>query len=323
VLTRRSTLDILRGDYDSAAAGMEEALALGELLGEPHRLGIYLAQQLVLGLPQEGMAVVGRLARDYPWVGPPELEPELRAMAAAGAGDPAAGVELLRAGPPPAERVWHRWQALCALALGAEVAAAARADDLCRSYYDAMAPYADEVVAIGGGSAVLGPASLYLGLLAVALADHERAVAHFADALATAQALGARPLFARIREQLATIPGRTPGAERAEFRQDGEEWTLTYRRRTVRLPDAKGLHDLAVLLAAPGEEVPAVRLLGVDATDRSPVAERARTSVTARIRDSLRRIERLHPALGEHLRRSITTGRTCAYRPTDPVRWTL
>ena len=49
--------------------------------------------------------------------------------------------------------------------------------------------------------------------------------------------------------------------------------------------------------------------------------ERARTTVTARIRDAIGRIERAHPELGRHLRASITTGARCAYRPAETVRW--
>lgn len=48
--------------------------------------------------------------------------------------------------------------------------------------------------------------------------------------------------------------------------------------------------------------------------------ERARTAVTARIRDAIRRIERLHPELGKHLARSIRTGTSCAYDPDPPHR---
>lgn len=51
--------------------------------------------------------------------------------------------------------------------------------------------------------------------------------------------------------------------------------------------------------------------------------ERARTAVTARIRDTLRRIDKVHPALARHLDESITTGRLCSYRPTEPMRWQL
>ncbi len=49
--------------------------------------------------------------------------------------------------------------------------------------------------------------------------------------------------------------------------------------------------------------------------------ERARTTVTARIRAAIGRIERAHPELGQHLRASITTGAWCAYRPAETVRW--
>ena len=52
-------------------------------------------------------------------------------------------------------------------------------------------------------------------------------------------------------------------------------------------------------------------------------AERARTTVTARIRDAIGRIERAHPELGRHLRASIVTGTRCAYRPAETVRWSV
>ncbi|MFF2185299.1 AAA family ATPase [Streptomyces sp. NPDC058155] len=47
-------------------------------------------------------------------------------------------------------------------------------------------------------------------------------------------------------------------------------------------------------------------------------AERARKTVTARIRDTLRKLDALHPELAAHLRKSVTTGATCAYRPERP-----
>jgi hypothetical protein len=50
-------------------------------------------------------------------------------------------------------------------------------------------------------------------------------------------------------------------------------------------------------------------------------AERARTAVTWRIRDAIRRIDAVHPDLGRHLRNSIRTGAVCAYEPEAPVRW--
>lgn len=52
-------------------------------------------------------------------------------------------------------------------------------------------------------------------------------------------------------------------------------------------------------------------------------AERARKTVTARIRDSLRRLDERHPELAEHLRASVSTGVRCSYRPAREVRWQL
>ncbi|WP_405508314.1 AAA family ATPase [Streptomyces cyaneofuscatus] len=51
--------------------------------------------------------------------------------------------------------------------------------------------------------------------------------------------------------------------------------------------------------------------------------ERARKTVTARIRDTLRKLDSLHPKLAAHLRESVTTGTTCAYRPGHAPDWRL
>ncbi|WP_410579212.1 ATP-binding protein [Amycolatopsis sp. lyj-108] len=52
-------------------------------------------------------------------------------------------------------------------------------------------------------------------------------------------------------------------------------------------------------------------------------AERARKTVTARIRDTLRKLDEQHPALSAHLRASVTTGSSCRYAPEDKVPWRL
>ncbi|WP_433316900.1 AAA family ATPase [Micromonospora chersina] len=179
-----------------------------------------------------------------------------------------------------------------------------------------------------------------------------------------------------------------------EFRPEGAVWRLAYGGTVVHLPDAKGLHDLRLLLGRPGVDVAAVELLDPaagpelvaarrlggdpvlddeakaryrqhlrrldDEIDRAAVrddaarlaaldaeraalldqlraaaglagrsrrlgdqAERARKAVTARIQDTLRRIDERHPVLGAHLRESVTTGGTCRYLPADPVPWRL
>jgi tetratricopeptide (TPR) repeat protein len=51
--------------------------------------------------------------------------------------------------------------------------------------------------------------------------------------------------------------------------------------------------------------------------------ERARKTVTARIRDVLRKLDGTHPELATHLRATVSTGVTCAYQPDVPIRWRL
>lgn len=155
----------------------------------------------------------------------------------------------------------------------------------------------------------------------------------------------------------------------------------------ARMPDAKGLRDLHMLLANPHVDVPATSLateapVSTDAPplldarakqayrrrlddldhelDRSAARgdarraevldkerqalldelrraaglggrsraihddrERLRKTVTARIRDVLRRLDDRHPALAAHLRQAVHTGAHCVYAPAGPVSWDL
>ena len=159
--------------------------------------------------------------------------------------------------------------------------------------------------------------------------------------------------------------------------------------RSVRLRDAKGLHDLAALLSRPGEEIHVLDLAGsairgrgstvpvLDSRARAEfkrritdldedlaeaearhdlgrverienerealldelrratghagkdrglgpnTVERARKAVTARLRDTIGRIEAVLPELGSHLDRSIVTGTYCRYQPAEPLTWDL
>jgi hypothetical protein len=49
--------------------------------------------------------------------------------------------------------------------------------------------------------------------------------------------------------------------------------------------------------------------------------ERARKTVSTRIRRTITSLGKAHPELGRHLERSIDTGAWCAYRPAEPVDW--
>jgi len=74
----------------------------------------------------------------------------------------------------------------------------------------------------------------------------------------------------------------------AVARKEGTGWALTYRDTTVRLPDLKGLGDLAVLLARPDHEVHCLDLMGgvdVGGGTGPEVDEQARRKYQARILD--------------------------------------
>jgi TolB-like protein/Tfp pilus assembly protein PilF len=67
------------------------------------------------------------------------------------------------------------------------------------------------------------------------------------------------------------------------------------------------------------------RALGIGGRSRrlGSLAERARTTVTWRIRHAARRIEAAHPELGRHFAHSLRTGTFCSYSPEHAVAWRL
>lgn len=108
-----------------------------------------------------------------------------------------------------------------------------------------------------------------------------------------------------------------------------DEAKRAYRRRldelTVRLEDADQRGDPAASEAA-STELAALRhelaaASGLRGRDRrlGDEVERARKTVSARIHDALARITVAHPALGAHLRESVTIGTWCCYRPAEPA----
>jgi AAA ATPase domain len=52
-------------------------------------------------------------------------------------------------------------------------------------------------------------------------------------------------------------------------------------------------------------------------------AERARKTVSARVRDALAKIGQVHPELADHLRSSLRMGTLCSYSPAGPVTWKM
>ncbi len=198
--------------------------------------------------------------------------------------------------------------------------------------YDVLLPCAGLMVVDGIAAACLDPVDYLLGRLALVCGRAAEAAGHLRAAADQAARLGAPLLRAHADHALATSPaasdpsgaravqgraeavlrdaGASPrlvfGPERVDgvagpapalprtgvFRREGRSWTLTFDGRTVRLPDAKGLHDLRHLLARPGTPVPATALHSSaepGPADASPgidvLDERARNAYRRRLAD--------------------------------------
>ena len=84
---------------------------------------------------------------------------------------------------------------------------------------------------------------------------------------------------------------RTAADDTAVFRLDGRVWTLRYGGRTVRLPDSKGLRDLAVLITRPGERTHVSELAGASGQPRADLGPMADRRALAAYRERLRGID--------------------------------
>jgi hypothetical protein len=401
--SRQATAASLTGPLETADELITAAGAYGERIGEPDAWAVESSQLVGLAyLRRDWTRVSNAAAARRQALTPPLLAWHERAWRLVEAGDRDGAAALVASAPTlPAG---YRWRHTAMLAGNAELAAAVADRPRCAALYDQLRPRAEEFAVVGAAVFTTGPVALQLGLLAAVLGRPDEAVAHLEDAARRSERLGAALFTARARAERARImaarghdaaTGQGTGTGGNVFRRDGDVWTLAFGGRTTALKDAKGLRDLAVLLAAPGREVAAAdlaagadgsqaaaaisalgadpvlddraraayrtRLAGLDdelatadahhdlersarlAAERDALidelaratglggrrrrlgdaAERARTTVTARIRDAIRRIEQAHPELGAHLRASIVTGAHCAYRPAETMRWAV
>ncbi|MGH3549692.1 MAG: ATP-binding protein [Pseudonocardiaceae bacterium] len=176
--------------------------------------------------------------------------------------------------------------------------------------------------------------------------DHQQARQLLADALKAAQELGMNQLYDEVVATQAAFPlGRVRQEGQADpladdpaavFRRDGNYWTIGFERVFIRMKDAKSLHYLQTLLAAPGREFHVLdlaapttrsptRAVDLDARGRPAAApgQRARSAVSKSLRACLKRIETVHPALGAHLASTVKTGYFCSYKPDPrvPIEW--
>jgi tetratricopeptide (TPR) repeat protein len=128
------------------------------------------------------------------------------------------------------------------------------------------------------------------------------------ETVVAAAALGGDALLddeakARYRARLSTLDEQI---EAAEVRGDDRRAAQYDREREALLTELRTATGLGGRTRRLGDE-----------------AERARKTVTARIRDTLRKLDASHPQLAAHLRAAVATGATCSYRPGEQLAWQL
>jgi hypothetical protein len=376
-LSRRATLAELSGRVAEAAAASAEALELGRAIGLPDADGVFSTLRGSLWALGGPLAPIADFlpAADPLW----PMYPLMEAWHHVCSGDRAAAAAAIRGF---SLRVLPDAYDLEIAAAAAVVFSAVGSTEQRERVHRVLAPHSGLHVVVGGCAAYHGAVDHHLGTLEVALGRTAAAIEHFTGAIAQHDRLGTAAWAELSRTALAQL--RPAEQARDAFRLVDGMWRLTFDGREVHLPDAKGLGDIATLLAVPGRPVHVFTLLGREAPatgadpvlDRRAVAdyrrrlaeldaeiaesdggsaeraerataerealiaelraatglggrarrlgdetERARKTVTARIRDALRRIERIHPELASHLRDGVHTGTTCSYAPDTPRRW--
>jgi hypothetical protein len=155
--------------------------------------------------------------------------------------------------------------------------------------YAVLTPYSGLFAVEGILAGTWGCVDAHLGRLAVLLGRSAAARTHLAAAVDLDRAAGAA-LGERTAGWAAEVAAPSVASSTdAVFRRDGDVWTLAYGGRTVRVRDAKGLHDLAALLARPGRELAVHELTG----SRRPGVDGIERADRAAIGAYRRRLEEL------------------------------
>ncbi len=127
------------------------------------------------------------------------------------------------------------------------------------------------------------------------------------------------------------LAGREPEGDLGAILDDKARSALKSRIRDLQedLAEAEDYNDIGRTEQLRGELDALIEAMaqavGLGGRSRrlGDLAERARSTVTWRVRHAIRRIEIAHPALGRHLANSLRTGTFCVYRPESPLEWHL
>lgn len=250
-LTRRSTLALLPGKLADAEDLADQALRLGLEIGEQDAYGVHETLSWAVRRATGDWHTFTELVSN-PW---PDF-PLDEAIAQIAADDIATAQVTLCRLPVDTLSYMHDLEMLAFLA---EVVVTAGTDEQRVRLYERMADYAGTHIVVGGCASYFGAVVLYLGLLAQSMGRFDDARANFGSATDLHRKLGA-PAWTQRSSELAAACRKQKWTQTCVFRRDGDIWTIAFHGAEAHLPDLKGLHDLAVLLAQPGEAVHAMQL---------------------------------------------------------------
>jgi hypothetical protein len=306
VLSRQAALAIVRGRFGEASALIEEVAERGRRAGlvDTDRLIAALTGVLAMhnGDAESLVDTLHMYARRLP--GQFYEATAARVMAEVGRTSEAAS-ELDRMLPLVLPGSGPRW--LGVMADLANVAAVVGGTGATTALLDALLPYRGRLIVLGGANSIIGPVDHVLGRLALRLGRPDDALSYL-DSAATMQASNgllpglAHTLAVRaavradqhepdlaaadlhrarsIAEHLGLrllLHSLNPPADHWRLSRDGSDWILVAGAEAARLRDSRGLHYLRALLAAPGEDIPALDLVaggaGLRAPDGDPVLD--------------------------------------------------
>ena len=171
----------------------------------------------------------------------------------------------------------------------AEVAVLTKCRSAAELLFDQLRPYAHRFTVEGIGAAFTGSVAWRLALLARFLGHHDQGAAYEAQAREAhrrAGLVGDPPPLAGPESAPAPAPAPAPAGAAMAF--EGATWAVTFAGTTCRVRDGKGVRDLAVLLARPGEDVHCLELVGgtdVGGAAGPVIDQQARRAYERRIRE--------------------------------------
>jgi hypothetical protein len=130
------------------------------------------------------------------------------------------------------------------------------------------------------------------------------------------------PLLTQAGFLLGRAPDETPPAHGRRNRQRLQDLEAELAEAT-QWADTGRTEKLRGEIEFLREELSSAYGLGGRVRKAADTTDRARKAVTSRIRESIERIGKEHPALARHLENAIHTGTFCSYQPDRPLPWKL